>query len=207
MAMLMALTLGYSVKQYTMNVTSFDGVDLQVRVAVPQDVASASFPAIVMANSWAVPNIEYVGAQERWGAAGYVVLEYEARGWYSSGGVVGLGSQADLKDMSCMLDLLEKNADAWHVDTSRFGSAGISYGAGLAVLGAAHDARLKTAVSMSGWGNLTTAFFHGDAPHRVWAKLLIDSGKAVRDPRSCSPLRSRHTSALYDATSARAAPV
>ena len=89
---LLTVCLGYSVKQYTMNVTSFDGVGLQVRVAVPQLASGASetFPALVMANSWAVPDIEYLGAQEKWGAAGYVVLEYEARGWYGSGGVVGL---------------------------------------------------------------------------------------------------------------------
>ena len=78
-----------------------------------------------------------------------------------------------------MVDTLVANAAAWHVDPERLASAGISYGAGLAVLGAAYDRRIKAAASLSGWGNLTTAFFHGDAPHRVWANLLILVGKAT----------------------------
>ena len=105
----------YPVKQYTLNITSFDGVSLQARVAVPQVTPGipATFPAVVMANSWAVPDVrahttrslhparlitrarawqvEYEGAQQKLGSAGFVVLEYEARGWYGSGGVVGLG--------------------------------------------------------------------------------------------------------------------
>eukprot|EP00966_Prymnesium_polylepis_P225986 5227115-Prymnesium_polylepis.2 len=88
-------------------------------------------------------------------------------------------SESDWKDMSCMVDTLVANAAAWHVDSERLASAGISYGAGLAVLGAVYDRRIKATASLSGWGNLTTAFFHGEAPHRVWANLLLLAGKAT----------------------------
>jgi len=175
------LATTYPVEMLSVDFVSFDGVKLPVRVALPRVEASSSltFPAVLMANSWDCPDIEYAGAQHAWASAGYVVLEYEARGWFSAGGVVSLGGAEDMADVSALLDLLTRRAAEWHVDVRRFAAAGISYGAGLAVLGAAHDARLSAAVSMSGWGNLTTAFFFDAAPNRVWAELLISSGKRL----------------------------
>ena len=70
---------GYHVDFISMTAPSFDGTKLQLTVAVPRVAAGSniSFPAVLMANSWDMPKIEYLGAQKVWGAAGYVILEYE----------------------------------------------------------------------------------------------------------------------------------
>lgn len=179
-------TVPYCVELKSIDLTSFDGVKLPARVAIPMidGAHNASFPAVIMANSWDMPDLEYIGAQEVWSSHGYVVLEYEARGWFHAGGIVDLGGQSDMKDVSVVVDCLDRHAAEWHVDMNRIAAAGISYGAGLAVLGAAHDPRIRTAISMSGWGNLTTAFFNANAPNRAMAEMLIRSGKALgRLPR------------------------
>jgi putative CocE/NonD family hydrolase len=61
------------------------------------------------------------------------------------------------------------------VDADNIGAAGISYGSGLSLLGAAHDERIKTVVCMSGWANLLDAFWSQQTPRQACANLLVTS--------------------------------
>jgi hypothetical protein len=106
----------------------------------------------------------------------YVVLSYEARGWDGSGEVIGMAGPEDVMDAHAAVDMLGSKVAEW-VNTSAIAAAVVSYGAGIAVLAAAADPRIKVALSMSGWGNLTTAFYGGDTPALVWGSILVDSGK------------------------------
>ena len=63
------------------------------------------------------------------------------------------------------------------MDTSAIASAGVSYGAGLASLSGAQDARVKAVLSLSGWGNLTTALYGGDTVSEVWGSILVGGGE------------------------------
>jgi len=170
----------YSVQMHSVTVTSWDGTRLNARAAVPSTSnSSLRFPCVLMSNSWGIPDVQYANVQESWASQGYVVFEYEARGWYTSEGTVSLGNITDQKDVSAILDYLTQQASEWHIDTRAFASCGVSYGAGLAVLGAAHDSRIVTALSLSGWGNLSRAFDSAFGPNRIWANLLIGSGEAT----------------------------
>ena len=55
--------------------------------------------------------------------------------------------------MSCLGD--------WQPDVDRVAMVGISYGAGLALLGADRDQRIKAVVAMSGWTEFINALFKG----------------------------------------------
>ena len=69
-----------------------------------------------------------------------------------------------------------RHAATWHVNSSAFGACGVSYGAGIAVLAAAHDTRIKTALSLSGWGTLTVALWGDETASLYWGNLLLSSG-------------------------------
>ena len=173
--------LSYTVKWELTTVTSFDGVVLNANVGYPTNLPTieSTVPAIVMPNSWGVPDLEYIAKTLEWAESGYVVVEYETRGFYGSGGEIGTAGPADQKDISAVLDHIVANAMKWHADGTTFGMAGISYGAGLSALGAAHDARIKCVASMSGWGNLSTALNGASTPSLVWGEVLIEAGRAT----------------------------
>lgn len=59
---------------------------------------------------------------------------------------------------------------------------GISYGAGLALLGAVRDHRVKAVVAMSGWTNMQEALFKQGSPSRVWGTLLVLLSHMVGKP-------------------------
>jgi predicted acyl esterase len=108
----------------------------------------------------------------RFARNGYLVLSYSARGWGKSGGFVDVGGPNDMSDLSAVIDWLVANAP---VDPDNIGAAGISYGSGLSLLGAAHDERIKTVVCMSGWANLLDAFWSQQTPREICAKALVTS--------------------------------
>ena len=74
----------YEVDWDVIDLESWDGVKLRVRAGFPKLSGGSEerFPMVLMANSWSVPNVEYVAKQLQWAEAGYVVVEYDARGWW-----------------------------------------------------------------------------------------------------------------------------
>ena len=150
-----------------------DGTLLCANLFAPQtDNPDQVFPAIVLINSWLMDKHQYVIQARRFARNGYIVLSYSARGWGKSGGVVDVGGSNDVSDLSTIIDWLIDNAP---VDALNIGSAGISYGSGLSLLGAAHDERIKTVVCMSGWSDLLQAFWSQQTPREVCAKVLVTS--------------------------------
>ena len=176
---------GRPVRWEHLTVVSGDGTRLRATVAIPQQRVGerASFPVVVMPNSWALCVLEYTLEQQEWAAAGYVVLHYQARGWLNSEGLVEVAGPADVADAKAVLDEVGKRAAEWRADAEAIGMVGVSYGGGLALLGAAHDARVKCAASLSGWGNLTRALAGQAAPTQPHRS---DSG----DRHTCERLSS-----------------
>ncbi|KAJ9434700.1 hypothetical protein DIPPA_27428, partial [Diplonema papillatum] len=96
----------YPLKKGVHRITSFDGTGLNAISFVP-DVASppaGGFPVIVFINSWGVGSWEYVFPTEYLAKGGYVGVEYEARGFYLSGGTIGTASPLDVRDVSSVID-------------------------------------------------------------------------------------------------------
>ena len=207
-----------------------DGVELAANVFLPAGAAQGQkFPAVVFITSWAVAEFfEYVGAQHKLAKQGYVAMAYTSRGFWNSGGVVRVASPQDVSDVSSAIDLMLAQTPA---DPARVGVTGISYGAGLSLLSLAKDARIKTAVAMSGWGDLVDQLYGNQVPNQTWAAFLIASGyatgrmdpeiaqiaKRVLNPDSTpadieiakawAAPRSPSAKAVVDAINARQAPV
>ena len=75
------------------------------------------------------------------------------------------------------VDYLYSMSGKWKLDErKKIATAGVSYGGGMAAIAAGNDTRVGAVLSMSGWGNLTTALYGGDTPSLVWGEILMGSG-------------------------------
>ncbi len=164
-------------KDYTerhLRIPTPDGTRLSSSVFMPDAKKfPGKRPVVILGSSWALNEWEYDGQARQFAAAGYVVLNYAPRGFGLSGGRVGVASATDIHDITDLIDWLGANTNA---DTNRVAMAGVSYGAGLGLLAAAHDERIKTVVALSGWGDLNQSLAPNDSPRQVWISLLIGTG-------------------------------
>lgn len=149
------------------DITGAGGVVLKANVIGPS--AAGRYPAIVFPASWGLNDIEYIAQARILGGRGYVVVSYTPRGWWSSGGEIDTAGPKDMADLSKVIDWTIANTAA---DPSRIGAAGISYGAGISLLGAAFDPRIRAVVMMSGWTDLVYSLYGDQTRHRQSAGLL-----------------------------------
>ena len=178
--LLAAVCFGMTLAQYevrfhgSQTIDTFDGFALHADGYVPVPKASGEkFPLLIFANSWGMPQIEYLLKTLQWAEDGYVTLEYETRGWYLSGGVVDCAGPLDRRDISTVIDYAFSKAEQWNINTSLVAMVGISYGGGLATQAAGFEPRITTVVSLSGWGNLTKALYDHTTVNRVWGDGLL----------------------------------
>ena len=184
---------------YTFNddivVTSADGTTIAANVFIPtSDNPNETFPAIIFPNSWALEEHEYILQAINFAEQGYIVFSYSARGWGESGGLINVAGPKDMEDLTANIDWLIANTP---VDEANIGMAGISYGAGISLLGAAHDDRVKTVVAMSGWGDVLKALYGAETPRLVWGGLLVGSGYLLGD---MDPVTAEHFNNLINHT-------
>jgi predicted acyl esterase len=139
------------------NITAADGINIEAIVFDSKNPLKKN-PAIIFISSWALNKYEYIWPAKEYSDKGYTVVSYTARGFWGSsqrhnqpGGQINLAGPLDIADISTVIDWMLKNTNA---DPNRIGSAGISYGAGLSLLGSAFDSRIKSVVAMSGWVDL-----------------------------------------------------
>jgi len=144
-----------------------DGVILKGNVFTPD--TSGQHPAIVFITSWGLPNLEYIAQAASFADAGYVVLSYTPRGFYTSGGYIETAGPKDVADVTDVINWLLANTPT---DPARIGAAGISYGSGISLLGAAFDPRIRAVVAMSTWTDLLYSLFSNQTRHQQAAGLL-----------------------------------
>jgi predicted acyl esterase len=158
-------------------IESWDGTKLTADSEVPVGFDDTKFPLIVFMNSWDVPQIEYLVKTIEWAKLGYVCVEYQARGWFLSGGEIGTAGPDDIKDVSAVIDwALAKFPQA---DPSAIAVGGVSYGAGISLLASAADPRIKASLIFSGWADLFKALNWQNTPALQWGKLLVDTAKIL----------------------------
>lgn len=126
---------------------------------------------IILINSWALNENEYLVIGEKLFRQGYQVLSYSARGWGDSEGEVDVGGPNDLEDLALVITQLQS------FNPGKIVVGGISYGGGIALLGAAHDPRIYAAFSLSGWADLENSIMPGNTPNALWVKGLLYSGR------------------------------
>ncbi|QMU75815.1 alpha/beta hydrolase fold domain-containing protein [Streptacidiphilus sp. PB12-B1b] len=100
-------------------------------------------------------------------------------GFLDSGGQIHVASPQDVADASSVIDWTLANTSA---DPNRIGFAGVSYGAGLSLLAAAHDPRIKAVAAMSAWTDLTYSLYGSQTRHLLAADLLGFLGQLTGRP-------------------------
>src|SRR5690625_1180061 len=138
------------------SIPGHDETDLAAMVITPTGFEGPR-PLLVMPAAWSTSNLLYVGAAHRLAyESGYQVVSYTSRGFWDSGGEVEVAGPEDVADARAVIDwaLRETNADP-----ERIGMAGISYGAGISLLTAAADDRVRAVGAMSGWSDLAESIY------------------------------------------------
>lgn len=130
-------------------------------------------PAVVFTNSWTLDQYEYEIPARVLADKGYIVLSYATRGFRGSQGSIEVGGPKEIRDVQTILDWLEENT---RVDAENIGMAGVSYGGGISLLGAAFDPRIKTVAAFSSWGNLQESLYGNGTIREVWLNILVGSG-------------------------------
>ncbi|WP_244939855.1 CocE/NonD family hydrolase [Leptospira adleri] len=155
-------------------IRSSDGTSLAANLFQPKNLVSGQkYPTVIFVNSWALNEYEYLVPAAKLAKKGYIVLSYSTRGFGISGGLINTAGVKDRQDLSAVIDWLQANTQ---VDSSNIGISGISYGAGISLLGVSSEPRIKTAVAMSGWGDLKRSLYGNDTPRLVWGLILIGAG-------------------------------
>ncbi|MEU1626089.1 CocE/NonD family hydrolase [Streptomyces sp. NPDC020096] len=146
------------------------GVTLKGNVLTPSgDDGTRKYPVVILPSSWALNDLEYTAQAKKLADSGYVVVSYTPRGFWLSGGQIEVAGPPDVADISKVIDWTLAHTPA---DPAHIGMAGISYGAGLGLMGAAHDKRIKAVVALSGWADLIDSIYSGRTQHLQATALL-----------------------------------
>ncbi|KMS76909.1 acyl esterase [Streptomyces viridochromogenes] len=157
------------------------GTTLKANVITPAGAdGSSRYPLLVLPTSWGLPQVEYFAQAQKLANSGYVVVSYNVRGFWQSGGEIEVAGPPDIADASRVIDwaLANTPADAGHI-----GMAGVSYGAGISLLTAAHDKRVRAVAALSGWADLIGSIYSGRTQH-VQAAGLLDGASLVTGRQS-----------------------
>jgi putative CocE/NonD family hydrolase len=146
-------------------VPGHDGQPLRANLIAP--AGTGPHPAIVFISSWGLNDAQYLAQAGTLAGAGYVVLSYTTRGFWGSAGRIDTAGPADIADVSAVLDWLAANTTA---DPARIGVGGVSYGAGIGLIAAAHDNRIRAVTALSAWTDLVESLYGGQTrrPQAVW---------------------------------------
>ncbi|WP_318212666.1 MULTISPECIES: alpha/beta fold hydrolase [unclassified Streptomyces] len=156
------------------------GTVLKANVVTPAGSTDTTrHPLIVLPTSWAMPQIEYLAQAKLLADSGYIVVSYNSRGFWQSGGEIETAGPKDIADASKVIDwaLAHTAADPAHI-----GMAGVSYGAGISLLAAASDPRIKAVAALSGWADLIESIYSGRTQHVQAAALLGGAGYLTGRP-------------------------
>ncbi|WP_433219631.1 CocE/NonD family hydrolase [Dactylosporangium sp. CS-047395] len=159
------------------DITGAGGVVLKANVVAP--AGTAKRPAIVFPSSWGLNDLEYLAQANVLAGRGYVVVSYTPRGWWASGGEIDTAGPQDMADLSKVIDWTIANTAA---DPARIGAAGVSYGAGISLLGSAFDKRIRAVVMMSGWTDLVYSLYGDNTRHQQSAGLLSLAASLLGHP-------------------------
>ncbi|MBL1075814.1 acetylxylan esterase [Nocardia sp. 2] len=123
------------------------GVRLNAVVTAPPDIATHKNPLVLQPSGWGMPAMGSIGSAYKLSSGeSFVSIEYTARGMYLSEGEVDMLGPTDAADASAIIDWAIANLN---VDPDRIAVAGGSYGAGMALIAAAQDPRIKAVVADS----------------------------------------------------------
>ncbi|HEU5007658.1 MAG TPA: CocE/NonD family hydrolase [Jatrophihabitantaceae bacterium] len=159
------------------------GAHLAGRVYTP--AGSGTFPLVVMPGSWGSPPTEYAAVATGFAALGYQVVVYSQRGFGGSTGAIDFAGTATRDDVSTVIDWARAHTSA---NDGPVATVGMSYGAGIGLLAAEHDSRIKAVAAISGWADFTHALAPGGTPSEADYQLLFSA--ALTDWKVSPQLRT-----------------
>lgn len=160
-------------------IASFDGTELGALVLEPKNQGAGPFPLVVMPASWSLPNLEYLGRASQMAQDGYVVVSYTSRGFWDSAGRIDIAGAATVEDVSAVIDWALANTRS---NPQAIGASGISYGAGVSLLAAGRDPRIKAVTALSGWADLEASLYANQTPSKQGILLLGGAGGLTGRP-------------------------
>ncbi len=149
-------------------------------------------PAVLLAHGFGGSKDSVRAEALRLARDGYAVLTWSARGFGRSTGQITLNSpDYDVKDVKQLIDWLARRPEVL-LDAQgdpRVGMVGGSYGGAIALMTAAHDARVDAIVPQITWHDLADALFPdaaGQGPEtgvfkRGWAGFFFGRGGVVQN--------------------------
>ncbi|WP_328874785.1 CocE/NonD family hydrolase [Streptomyces sp. NBC_00287] len=167
------------------DITGDGGTTLKANVITPAGAdGTRRYPLLVFPTSWGTPQVEYLAQAQKLANSGYVVVSYNVRGFWQSGGEIEVAGPPDVADASRVIDWALANTPA---DAGRIGMGGVSYGAGISLLTAAQDERVRAVAALSGWADLIDSIYSGRTQHTQAAALL--DGASLVTGRQSAELR------------------
>ncbi|MER6049793.1 alpha/beta fold hydrolase [Streptomyces sp. NPDC001793] len=162
------------------DITGAGGITLKANAFTPAGAdGTRRYPLVVLPTSWAMPQVEYLAQARKLAASGYVVVGYNSRGFWQSGGQIETAGPQDVADASKVIDWGLAHTPA---DPRKIGMAGVSYGAGISLLAAGADKRIKAVAALSGWADLIGSIYSGRTPHLQAAAMLGGAGALTGRP-------------------------
>ncbi|MFB8280406.1 CocE/NonD family hydrolase [Nocardia colli] len=153
------------------------GVQLNAVITAPADIATHKNPLVLQPSGWGMPAMGSIGSAYKLSTGeNFVSIGYTARGMYLSGGEIDLLGPKDAADASAVIDWAIANLN---VDPNRIAVAGGSYGAGMAILAAANDPRVKAVIADCPPGDLAQALSPNSTPKTGGPIALAASGVAT----------------------------
>ncbi|MBF6129381.1 CocE/NonD family hydrolase [Nocardia brasiliensis] len=161
----------------TLFIPGSGGVRLNAVITAPADFGARKHPLVIQPSGWGMPAVGSLGSAYKLSSgADFVSIEYTARGMYLSEGEVDVLGPNDAADVTAIIDWAIANVN---VDPERIAIAGGSYGAGMAIIGAAHDPRIKALVADSPPGDPAEALAPNGTPKTGGPVALALSGAAT----------------------------
>jgi putative CocE/NonD family hydrolase len=148
------------------------GATLSAEVITPKGAAKP--PLVVMPAGWGQPATEYRAIARLFAERGYLVVAYAQRGFPASTGAVDFAGPATQRDASTVITWALAHTPA---DPQRIGMLGISYGAGVSLLAAAHDPRIKAVTALSTWADVGATFDQQNTPSTAALASLIGGAR------------------------------
>ena len=152
------------VEQHSFALVARDGIRLAANVYEP--TTPGPHPALVVVPGYGSNDAPYVTQAREFARAGIITLTYTPRGFLNSQGTIDVAGPDDVADASTAIDWLLANTAA---DPHRVGMAGLSYGAGISLLTAAQDRRVRAVAALSPWADLGRSLL----PNNTWSQQAI----------------------------------
>lgn len=150
-------------------------------------------PLVVIPSAWGAPWQAFAILAFKLSLQGYHVLAYQPRGFFRSGGFIGVCGEEDWRDASAAIDWATRRTGA---EPTKVGFFGDSYGAGISCMAAAHDPRVDAVVALSGWSDLA-ACMYGNSTRRIRAFQALLAATKTQDGQTIGHLDAA-TQALLD---------